>query len=122
SCSPVSRAPGVPIGQRRQPPGGFPFVPTKYRRRTARFERVWQAGNPPYGQRGVSGCLPEEPGDGFGHQPSLLGLCPTFNEHRQVEVAGRKTLEGVLADAAERLFIDWPEQALLQVRLAEVAG
>src|SRR5689334_13220094 len=76
---------GILYGQRRQAPVRVPLVVLQDRRRLAGVEGVLQRWHWLEGERGVPGRFTKEAGNRFGDDPPLLGLCPAFNQHFQVE-------------------------------------
>ena len=61
-------------------------------------------------------------GDRLGHETTFLGLRPPLDQHGEVELLRGQPFERVLANVAEIVLPNVPQQPIFQVGVAELAG
>jgi hypothetical protein len=89
---PLRGAAGIPGGQGRQSPVRLPLVFPEGGRRPAWVEGVREADHWLQVEGGIGCRLAEEPGDGLGDDPALLGQGPPLHEHGEVQLLGGEAL------------------------------
>ena len=66
--------------------------------------------------------VPQEACNRLRHDAAFPGAGAALDQHLQVQILRRQSVQGVPADVAEATFVDVLQQAVLQVLVAQPAG
>src|SRR5439155_20658069 len=95
------------------------FVPTEERWGSCGIEGVRDAGNALESHRDELGRFAKEACDGLRHDTAFLRARAPLDQHLEIEFLARQPLESVLTDRPELPLVHVPQQALLEVGVAE---
>ena len=118
----VGGAARIAVRESRQLPVRVLFVAAEHRRRPRRLEGVRQARHRLERERHELGRLAQEAGDGLRHDAPLLRPRAPLDQHFEIELLARESLQRVLADGAELALVDVAKQTLFEIGIAEVPG
>jgi len=107
--------------KRRKSPVIIAFVPAQGSRCAPWFERVRERRDILEIEVRILRSFADKPGYGLGNHAAFLGQCPTFDQHGEIELLGRESFEGVLADGPKLAFVNILQQPVFEVCLAQLA-